>query len=157
MMTEHMATFLYLGRRWDPYRGKLTHNFYEYVDGRPYSGREELEERRLIYDDRPKSPIRALLRLKPGAIYEVTRVNDSSTRFSNPSPIGKWPNEEDRVYWDGLDWAAYLKSNEQKQLSKELDSALKSALEPVRQAYAKSVGNQRAHLLAKVVQIITGG
>jgi hypothetical protein len=97
---------------------------------------------------------------RAGYVYEVEAPDDSgSTIYTNTMRYkGQWPDERARVEWASHDEArkrVWLAQKATSDASKT--NPLHEALTPVRDAYMRSVGDNRTQLLAAVVQFITTG
>jgi hypothetical protein len=124
-----------------------------------------LEPRDLGYDFKDtfygtKAIKKAVGTPRAGYVYEVEATDDSgSTIYTGTMRYkGQWPDERARVEWASHDearkrvWLAQKATSDASKIN-----PLHEALTPVRDAYMRSVGDNRTQLLAAVVQFITTG
>jgi hypothetical protein len=92
-----------------------------------------------------------------GQVFRVEYKADEPTTIypRTLTFLGLWPDVNQRVLWAAEAREVRMVMDAQKQ-QRNTDDALVAQLKPVREAYRRAIGANKARLLASVVAIITG-
>ncbi len=94
----------------------------------------------------------------PGTIISIDANSDTSSVYVGTAKIfGAWKNQDDISLWCAQHRAVEDQVETQQQAIKKLRAKLpEEVLRPFREAYQQATSRQRAHILAFVIEKITG-